>query len=220
MAYWNEQLVNSTVPLYHHLAKLWAVSYISRFSACPVARYRQPEQFVERYMSKPFVAIVMGSDSDLPVMEASFAVLRNFDIPFEARITSAHRTPEVTKDYVKSAEQRGCVVFIAAAGMAAHLAGAVSAATVKPVIGVPMNASLDGLDALLSTVQMPAGIPVATVAIGKAGAKNAAYLAAQILSTVDESLADKLRAEREANAQEIARKDAALQQSLSSQANA
>ncbi|MFV0477023.1 MAG: 5-(carboxyamino)imidazole ribonucleotide mutase [Parahaliea sp.] len=171
-------------------------------------------------MSKPFVAIVMGSDSDLPVMEASFAVLRNFDIPFEARITSAHRTPEVTKDYVKSAEQRGCVVFIAAAGMAAHLAGAVSAATVKPVIGVPMNASLDGLDALLSTVQMPAGIPVATVAIGKAGAKNAAYLAAQILSTVDESLADKLRAEREANAQEIARKDAALQQSLSSQANA
>ena len=144
-------------------------------------------------MSKPFVAIVMGSDSDLPVMENSFAILRSFGIPFEARITSAHRTPEVTKDYVKDAEARGCAVFIAAAGMAAHLAGAVSAATVKPVIGVPMNASLDGLDALLSTVQMPAGIPVATVAIGKAGAKNAAYLAAQILSVADPAMGDKLR---------------------------
>ena len=165
-------------------------------------------------MSKPFVAIVMGSDSDLPVMEASFQVLRSFDIPFEARITSAHRTPEVTKAYVKDAEERGCAVFIAAAGMAAHLAGAVSAATVKPVIGVPMNASLDGLDALLSTVQMPAGIPVATVAIGKAGAKNAGYLAAQILSTADPEMAQKLRDERAANAEAIAAKDAALQESL------
>ena len=165
-------------------------------------------------MTKPFVAIVMGSDSDLPVMEASFDVLRSFDIPFEARITSAHRTPEVTKAYVKDAEERGCAVFIAAAGMAAHLAGAVSAATVRPVIGVPMNASLDGLDALLSTVQMPAGIPVATVAIGKAGAKNAGYLAAQIISTADAGMADKLRAERAANAEAIAAKDAALQESL------
>ena len=165
-------------------------------------------------MSKPFVAIVMGSDSDLPVMEASFQVLRSFDIPFEARITSAHRTPEVTKAYVKDAEERGCAVFIAAAGMAAHLAGAVSAATVKPVIGVPMNASLDGLDALLSTVQMPAGIPVATVAIGKAGAKNAGYLAAQIISTADPEMAGKLRDERAANAESIAAKDAALQESL------
>lgn len=165
-------------------------------------------------MSQPFVAIVMGSDSDLPVMEASFAVLRAFGIPFEARITSAHRTPEVTKDYVKDAEARGCAVFIAAAGMAAHLAGAVSAATVKPVIGVPMNASLDGLDALLSTVQMPAGIPVASVAIGKAGAKNAAYLAAQILSVADPALGDKLREERAANAESIREKDAALQESL------
>jgi len=165
-------------------------------------------------MSQPFVAIVMGSDSDLPVMENSFAILRSFGIPFEARITSAHRTPEVTKDYVKDAEARGCAVFIAAAGMAAHLAGAVSAATVKPVIGVPMNASLDGLDALLSTVQMPAGIPVATVAIGKAGAKNAAYLAAQILSVADPAMGDKLRDERAANAQQIAAKDAALQATL------
>jgi 5-(carboxyamino)imidazole ribonucleotide mutase len=165
-------------------------------------------------MSTPFVAIVMGSDSDLPVMEASFDVLRSFDIPFEARITSAHRTPEVTKAYVKDAEERGCAVFIAAAGMAAHLAGAVSAATVKPVIGVPMNASLDGLDALLSTVQMPAGIPVASVAIGKAGAKNAGYLAAQILSTANPEMGDKLRAERAANAEAIRVKDEALQASL------
>jgi len=165
-------------------------------------------------MSKPFVAIVMGSDSDLPVMEASFAVLRVFGVAFEARITSAHRTPEATKAYVQDAEQRGCAVFIAAAGMAAHLACAVSATTVKPVIGVPMNASLDGLDALLSTVQMPAGIPVATVAIGKAGAKNAAYLAVQMLSLNDAQLAQALRDERKANAQEIDAKNAALQSTL------
>jgi 5-(carboxyamino)imidazole ribonucleotide mutase len=165
-------------------------------------------------MSKPFVAIVMGSDSDLPVMEASFDVLRKFGVPFEARITSAHRTPEVTKTYVQDAEQRGCAAFIAAAGMAAHLAGAVAASTVRPVIGVPMNASLDGLDALLSTVQMPAGIPVATVAIGKAGAKNAAYLAVQMLSLGDEQLAQQLSDERAANAQDIAAKDAALQDKL------
>lgn len=165
-------------------------------------------------MSKPFVAIVMGSDSDLPVMEASFDVLRSFGVTFEARITSAHRTPEATKSYIHDAEERGCAVFIAAAGMAAHLAGAVAAATVKPVIGVPMNASLDGLDALLSTVQMPAGIPVATVAIGKAGARNAAYLAAQILSLSDAQLARRLRDEREANAQEIHAKNDALQAKL------
>ncbi len=167
-------------------------------------------------MSKPFVAIVMGSDSDLPVMEASFDVLRAFGVAFEARITSAHRTPEATKAYVQDAEQRGCAVFIAAAGMAAHLAGAVSATTVKPVIGVPMNASLDGLDALLSTVQMPAGIPVATVAIGKAGAKNAAYLATQILSLSDAQLARQLREERERNAQDIHARNDALQVKLKS----
>jgi len=149
-------------------------------------------------------------------MEASFAVLRAFGVPFEARITSAHRTPEVTKNYVKDAQERGCAVFIAAAGMAAHLAGAVSAATVKPVIGVPMNASLDGLDALLSTVQMPAGIPVASVAIGKAGAKNAAYLATQILATADSGLDEKLRDERAANAEKIRQKDEELQASLKS----
>jgi 5-(carboxyamino)imidazole ribonucleotide mutase len=165
-------------------------------------------------MNKPFVAIVMGSDSDLPVMEACFAVLRSLDIPFEARITSAHRTPKITKEFVEDADARGCAVFIAAAGMAAHLAGAVAATTVKPVIGIPINASLDGMDALLSTVQMPGGIPVASVAIGKAGAKNAAYLAAQILAVHDPEMGQKLRDERSANALAIVAKDAELQQSL------
>jgi 5-(carboxyamino)imidazole ribonucleotide mutase len=165
-------------------------------------------------MTKPFVAILMGSDSDLPQMEAAFGVLQSFDIDFEVKITSAHRTPQVTHDFVTSADQRGCGAFICAAGMAAHLAGAVAAAPLKPVIGVPINASLDGLDALLSTVQMPGGIPVATVAIGKAGAKNAAYLAAQILATADPSLHQKLIDERESNAQAIIAKDLALQEKL------
>lgn len=165
-------------------------------------------------MSKPFVAILMGSDSDLPTMEASFDVLKKFGIRFEVKITSAHRTPAATHAYVTDADQRGCGAFICAAGMAAHLAGAVAAATLKPVIGVPINASLDGLDALLSTVQMPAGIPVATVAIGKAGAKNAAYLAGQILATADADLAASLIAERQANAEAVIAKDAELQQRL------
>ncbi len=165
-------------------------------------------------MNRSFVAILMGSDSDLPVMEACFEVLRKLDISFEVKITSAHRTPEATHSYVKDADRRGCATFICAAGMAAHLAGAVSAATLRPVIGVPINASLDGLDALLSTVQMPGGIPVATVAIGKAGAKNAAYLAAQIIGVADEGLHKKLIAERKANAEAVLAKDAALQEKL------
>lgn len=162
-------------------------------------------------MSKPFVAILMGSDSDLPVMEASFEVLRKFAIPFEVKITSAHRTPAATHAYVTDADARGCATFICAAGMAAHLAGAVAAATVKPVLGVPINAALDGLDALLSTVQMPGGIPVGTLAIGKAGAKNAAYLAAQIMGSADPELAKALRDERQANADAVIAKDAELQ---------
>jgi len=165
-------------------------------------------------MTDPFVAILMGSDSDLPVMEASFEVLKKFGITYEVKITSAHRTPEATHSYVKGADQRGCAAFICAAGMAAHLAGAVSAATLKPVIGVPINASLDGLDALLSTVQMPAGIPVATVAIGKAGAKNAAYLAAQIIAVANPELHQQLRDERAENARAVIEKDAALQARL------
>jgi len=159
----------------------------------------------------PFVAILMGSDSDLPVMQSTIGVLKDLAIDYEVRVTSAHRTPEDTRDYVHDAESRGCGVFIAAAGMAAHLAGAVAAQTLKPVIGVPIDAGpLNGIDALLSTVQMPGGIPVACVAIGKAGAKNAGYLAAQILSTADESLVGKLRADREKNAESVRQKNAGL----------
>ncbi len=166
-------------------------------------------------MNKPFVAILMGSDSDLPVMQACIDVLDELEIPCEVKITSAHRTPEVTQKYVKSADERACVAFICAAGMAAHLAGAVAAQTLKPVIGVPINASLEGLDALLATVQMPAGIPVATVAIGKAGAKNAAYLAAQIAATADAELHQRLINNRATSAQAVIDKDAALQAKLS-----
>ena len=166
-------------------------------------------------MSKPFVAIVMGSDSDLPAMQSTIDVLKKFEIPMEVKITSAHRTPQRTHEYIKDADQRGCGVFIAAAGLAAHLAGTVAGLTIKPVIGVPMDGGpLNGQDALLSTVMMPGGIPVATVAIGKAGAKNAAYLAAQILALSDNSLAERIRQERIDNADEIARKDAELQTRL------
>ena len=166
-------------------------------------------------MSQPFVSVLMGSDSDLPIMEASFEILRKFNIPFEVKVTSAHRTPKAPHDFVTDADKRGCAAFICAAGMAAHLAGAVSATTLKPVIGVPINGSLDGLDSLLSTVQMPGGIPVATVAIGKAGAKNAAYLAAQIIGVSDPDMHQKLIKERADNAASIIAKDAALQESLS-----
>ncbi|HAK50609.1 MAG TPA: 5-(carboxyamino)imidazole ribonucleotide mutase [Gammaproteobacteria bacterium] len=157
-----------------------------------------------------FVAILMGSDSDLPVMESAIAVLKDLDIECEVRVTSAHRTPEDTRDYVHHAEERGCAVFIAAAGMAAHLAGAVAAQTLKPVIGVPIDASLNGLDALLSTVQMPGGIPVACVAIGKAGAKNAAYLAAQMLGIENPDIAARLIKDREDNAEAVRQKNAKL----------
>ena len=163
-------------------------------------------------MADTFVAILMGSDSDLPVMESSIDTLTKLGVAFEVKVTSAHRTPEATHTYVKDADARGCGAFICAAGMAAHLAGAVAAATVKPVLGVPIAASLNGLDALLSTVQMPGGIPVATLAIGKAGAKNAAYLAAQILATADSALAQTLADERQANAEAVIAKDAALQE--------
>ncbi|VAX08026.1 N5-carboxyaminoimidazole ribonucleotide mutase [hydrothermal vent metagenome] len=165
--------------------------------------------------NKNFVAILMGSDSDLPVVQAGIEVLNKLDIPLEVKITSAHRTPEDTVMYIEDAEARGCKVFIAAAGLAAHLAGAVAAHTLKPVIGIPMDGGpLKGMDALLSTVQMPAGIPVATVAIGKAGAKNAAYLAAQILAISDDDVANRVKQERADNADAVRRKDAELQASL------
>lgn len=162
-----------------------------------------------------FVAVLMGSDSDLPVMQATFDVLAALEIPYEARIASAHRTPAETHEYVRSAEQRGCAVFVAAAGLAAHLAGAVAAITCRPVIGVPMDGGpLHGMDALLSTVQMPGGVPVATVAIGKAGARNAAYLAAQMLAISDDALLERVRDERRSNAQGVLAKDADLQVKL------
>jgi len=165
-------------------------------------------------MSQNFVAILMGSDNDFPQVEPAVDTLKKLGIPVEVKVTSAHRTPEITHAYVKDADKRGCSVFICAAGMAAHLAGAVSANTVKPVIGIPIDAALNGLDALLSTVQMPGGIPVATVAIGKAGAKNAGYLAAQMMSLADPSLAQKLKEDRAANARQVQEKDAALQARL------
>ena len=155
----------------------------------------------------------MGSDSDLPTMQATFDVLDQLEIPYEVRITSAHRTPDETRSFVTDAEARGCDVFIAAAGLAAHLAGAVAAHTLKPVLGVPLDAgSLKGMDALLSTVQMPGGIPVACLAIGKPGAKNAAYLAAQILSLKDTGLATRIREERTANGKAVVEKNNALQE--------
>ncbi len=163
-------------------------------------------------MNKPFVAVLMGSDSDLPVLRSTMDVLQALQIPFEVKITSAHRTPAVTHAYVKEADARGCAVFIAAAGLAAHLAGTVAGLTLKPVIGVPLDAGpLQGMDALLSTVQMPGGIPVACVAVGKPGAKNAAYLAAQMLALSDPDLVARLKEEREANAAQVQAKDAKLQ---------
>jgi len=164
-------------------------------------------------MSNPFVAVLMGSDSDLPTVQATLDVLSQLQVPHEVKITSAHRTPAATHDYVVDAEQRGCAVFIAAAGLAAHLAGAVAGLTTKPVIGIPMGSGpLSGFDALLSTVQMPGGIPVATVAIGSAGAKNAGYLAAQMLALSDAALADRVSASRQAAADDVLAKDAQLQQ--------
>jgi 5-(carboxyamino)imidazole ribonucleotide mutase len=166
-------------------------------------------------MTQPFVAVLMGSDSDLATMKNTLDVLAKFHIPYEVKITSAHRTPIATQNYITDAEQRGCAIFIAAAGLAAHLAGAVAAHTTKPVIGVPMAAgSLNGLDALLSTVQMPGGVPVACVAIGTPGAKNAGYLAAQILALNNPQLTQALLAEREANSAAIAAKNDALTQQL------
>lgn len=166
-------------------------------------------------MTKQFVAVLMGSDSDLEVMQNTLDTLSKLEIHWEVKITSAHRTPAATHQYVKDADQRGCAVFIAAAGLAAHLAGAVAALTLKPVIGVPMDAGpLRGQDSLLSTVQMPGGVPVACVAIGKAGARNAAYLAAQIIGVSDARIARNLLRDREENANQVLAKDKALQQNL------
>ncbi len=152
------------------------------------------------------VAIIMGSDSDLPVVEKGIAVLKEFNVPFEVHVFSAHRTPLEAREFTVNANANGFGVIIAAAGKAAHLAGNIAANTVLPVIGIPVKSSvLDGLDALLSTVQMPAGIPVATVAID--GAKNAALLALQILAVEDNTLYEKLKQSRAKDAENVLSKD-------------
>ena len=159
------------------------------------------------------VAVIMGSDSDWPVVKGACVQLKALDIPFEAHILSAHRTPAEAVEFAKSAKGNGFGVILCAAGMAAHLAGAFAANTTLPVIGIPMKGgAMDGLDALLATVQMPSGIPVATVALN--GAKNAAVLAAQILAVSDDVLAAKLDKAREAMAAQIAEKEAKLQAEL------
>ena len=159
------------------------------------------------------VAIIMGSDSDWPVVKGACTVLKDFGVPYEAHILSAHRTPEAAAAFARSARAEGYGVILCAAGMAAHLAGAFAANTTLPVIGIPMKGgAMDGLDALLATVQMPSGIPVATVALN--GAKNAAWLAAEILALNDDALAEKLEAERVSMAQQIAAKEEKLQNEL------
>ena len=159
------------------------------------------------------VGIVMGSDSDLPILRKAMDTLASLEIPFECHVYSAHRTPEQARDFALNARENGFGCIIAAAGMAAHLAGAVAANTTLPVIGIPCKGPvLDGMDALLATVQMPTGIPVATVAIN--GGANAALLAAQILAVSDADLAAKLDAKRRSDAEKVLQKDSALQAEL------
>lgn len=159
------------------------------------------------------VAVVMGSDSDMAVMQSCIDTLKDFGIEPAVRIISAHRTPDAVAEFAESAAKNGIKVIIAAAGMAAHLAGALAARTTLPVIGVPLISSsgLEGIDALLSTLQMPPGVPVATVAIGKSGAKNAAILAVQILALSDGGLAEKLADFKKAQAKKTIEKDSARQ---------
>jgi len=162
---------------------------------------------------KSAVAVIMGSDSDMAVMQSCIEGLRSFGIEPAVRIISAHRTPQIAAEFAETAAKNGIKVIIAAAGMAAHLAGAVASRTTLPVIGVPMISSsgLEGVDALLSTMQMPPGVPVATMAVGKAGAKNAAILAVQILALSDEALAEKLAEFKRAQEKKVTEKDSALQ---------
>lgn len=160
---------------------------------------------------KPLVGIVMGSDSDFPIMEEAIKALKHFGIPHEVRVISAHRAPAQALDYSRTAQARGLKVIIAGAGGAAHLAGILAAETTLPVIGVPIESSpLHGIDALLSTAQMPGGVPVATMAVGKAGAKNAAILSAQILSVYDGDIQKKLKEFKESLEREVSAKDRAI----------
>ena len=151
-----------------------------------------------------FVSIIMGSKSDYEIMKHCADTFEKFNVRYELIISSAHRSPARTKSYIKEAEEKGAIAFIAAAGMAAHLAGALAAGTTKPVIGVPMKGgAMDGMDAMLSTVQMPAGMPVGTVALGRSGAINAAYFAMQILAISDKELAIKLKEDRIVQAKKV-----------------
>jgi phosphoribosylaminoimidazole carboxylase PurE protein len=169
----------------------------------------------EEEKKSPVVGIVMGSDSDWGVMEQAVSVLKELNIPFDVTVSSAHRSPERTADYSSSARARGLKVIIAGAGAAAHLAGSIAALTTLPVIGVPLDSSsLNGLDALLATVQMPAGVPVATMAVGAAGAKNAAILAAQILAISDPEIESRLEQFKKEIADKVAQKAETLRQGL------
>ena len=161
------------------------------------------------------IGILMGSDSDLPVVQKAIDTLRQFDVPVEVHVFSAHRTPLEAKEFAQNARANGIGAIIAAAGMAAHLAGAIAANTTLPVIGIPVKSKyLDGIDALLSTVQMPSGIPVATVAID--GAVNAALLSIQMLAIEDQTLAEKLQAKRDADAKKVLEKNAAIEAQFNS----
>jgi phosphoribosylaminoimidazole carboxylase PurE protein len=157
------------------------------------------------------VAVIMGSDSDFPVVEAAFPIFDKFGINYTKNVMSAHRTPHDVIEFIKNSENNGCKVFIAAAGMAAHLAGALAAHTVRPVIGIPIESGgMGGIDSLLSTVMMPPGVPVATVAVGKSGAKNSAILAIQILATSNDELQQKLVNFKEDMKNEVLEKNAKL----------
>jgi 5-(carboxyamino)imidazole ribonucleotide mutase len=184
------------------MSTVWAVPKV--FTELP---YFIAESRMEKAMKK--VGILMGSDSDLPVVSKAMDTLKDLGVPFEVHVYSAHRTPKEVREFTENARKNGFGAIIAAAGKAAHLAGAIAAATTLPVIGIPVKSStLDGLDALLSTVQMPSGIPVATVAID--GAANAALLAAQIIAVGDDELAKKLDSQRANAAAKVLEKDAAI----------
>lgn len=173
-------------------------------------------QHVTNSPQSPVVGIVMGSDSDLAVMQEALEMLTNFDIPAEITVASAHRSPQRVLEYANNASRRGLKVLIAGAGGAAHLAGVLAAETSLPVIGVPIASSpLAGWDALLATVQMPAGVPVATMAVGKAGARNAAIMAAQILAVADKELQERLQRYKEELASKVAEKADRLHEKLS-----
>ena len=189
---------------------VWA--HLLRQSKCALLSSRRMAAYVRKECERmKKVAVIMGSDSDLPVVEKAIDTLKEYGVPYEVHVYSAHRTPEEAREFALSARDKGFGAIIAAAGMAAHLAGAIAANTTLPVIGIPVKSTvLDGVDALLSTVQMPSGIPVATVAIG--GAVNAALLCIEILAVTDEALAKKLNDARNAGHDKVIAKNKAIEE--------